>query len=272
MRSFSGSDPSTASESYERYFVPAIGAPLAADLIEVAELRSGERVLDVACGTGVVARLAAERVGPEGCVAGIDVNPEMLAVARSVTPAIEWHEMAAETMPLPEDTWDVALCQMGLQFFDDRSAALRRIKRVLAPGGRVVVSVPGPTPEVFVHLAEGLARHVAPELAGFVNVVFSLHDPDELRELLTASGFEGVSTSRTNRTLRLPAPADFLWQYVHSTPLVAGLAGVDDRRRAALEGELVAAWQPFTQEGALTLEVGVTYAVGHEEGSGTPAG
>jgi SAM-dependent methyltransferase len=103
--------------NYERYFVPAIGAPLANDLIELAELRPGERVLDVACGTGVVTRLAAERVDG-AAVAGLDVNPGMLQVAREVTgdAAIEWHEASAEALPLGDETFEVVLCQMGLQF------------------------------------------------------------------------------------------------------------------------------------------------------------
>ena len=109
----------TAAENYERYFVPAIGGPLATDLTEVAALDAGERALDVACGTGIVARLAAERVGPTGSVDGLDVNPGMLAVARSVAPpgaAIEWHQSDAQALPFPEDAYDAALCQMGLQF------------------------------------------------------------------------------------------------------------------------------------------------------------
>ena len=90
-----------------------IAAPLATDLIDIAALGLGERVLDVACGTGVVARLAAERVGATGTVAGIDLNPGMLEVARSVTPpsmAIEWHESSAEAIPLPDEAFDVVLC------------------------------------------------------------------------------------------------------------------------------------------------------------------
>jgi ubiquinone/menaquinone biosynthesis C-methylase UbiE len=115
-------------ENYERFFVPAIGAPVAADLIECAELRPGERVLDVACGTGVVARLAAERVGGTGAVAGLDLNPGMLAVARSVTPSdmvIDWHEASAEAMPLSDESFDVVLCQLGLQFVPDLRGLLR---------------------------------------------------------------------------------------------------------------------------------------------------
>jgi SAM-dependent methyltransferase len=133
--------------NYERYFVPAIGAPVAHDLIELAELRPGEHVLDVACGTGVVTRLAAEQVGG-GAVAGVDINPGMLQVARNVAgdTAIEWHEASAEALPLGDATFDVALCQMGLQFFPDRPGALREMRRVLRPGGRVVINVPGPTP------------------------------------------------------------------------------------------------------------------------------
>src|SRR5215207_7678703 len=116
----------SAAENYERYFVPAIAAPLAAELIEVAALDAGERVLDVACGTGIVTRLAAERVAPSGSVAGLDVNPAMLAVARTVAApgaAIEWHQSDAQATRFPDDAYDAAVCQMGLQFFPDKPAA-----------------------------------------------------------------------------------------------------------------------------------------------------
>src|SRR6185503_2261928 len=97
----------TAPENYERYFVPAIAAPLAEELVRAAGLRAGERAIDVACGTGVVARLAAARVGDMGAVAGVDINPGMLAVARTVTPpevAIDWHEASADTLPFADAT------------------------------------------------------------------------------------------------------------------------------------------------------------------------
>jgi SAM-dependent methyltransferase len=127
--------------NYERYFVPAIGGPLAEELVAAAALRTGERVLDVACGTGVVARHAADRVGPAGSVAGADINAGMLEVARTVAmssgrTSIQWYETAAEAMPLPDGEFDVVLCQLALQFFADKAAALREMRRVLASGGR----------------------------------------------------------------------------------------------------------------------------------------
>ncbi|MBW3660783.1 MAG: methyltransferase domain-containing protein [Gemmatimonadetes bacterium] len=253
----------SAPENYERYFVPAIGAPLAAPLVDLASLQSSDRVLDVACGTGVVARLAAERVGPTGSVSGLDVNPGMLAAARAATPRdieIDWHESSADAIPLPDGAYDVVLCQMGLQFFPDKRAALREMRRVLAPGGRLALNVPGPTPRVLTILAEGLARHLSPELANFVNVVFSLHEPRELEELLEDAGFGDVSIDSSTRTLRLPAPAEFLWQYVCSTPLAAAVAKVDDERRAALQRDVVSEWDAFTEDGRLTLQVGVAQA------------
>ena len=259
-KSFEGSAP----ENYERYFVPAIGEPLARELVDRAALRTGERVLDVACGTGVVARLAAEQVGTAGTVAGLDVNPGMLAVARSVTPAeagVEWHEASAESIPLPEAAFDVVLCQMGLQFVPDKLAALREMRRVLAPGGRLLLNVPGPTPPPFGIMADTLAKHVGPELAGFVHVVFSLHDPDELAALLTAAGFSDVVVDRPVRTLRLPPPKAFLWQYVHSTPMADAVAQAGEETQAALEEDVVAGWQPFTADGALTVEVGILTAI-----------
>jgi ubiquinone/menaquinone biosynthesis C-methylase UbiE len=129
----------SAAEIYERHMVPAIFGPWAEDLLALATPLPGERVLDVACGTGVVARLVAQRVGPSGTVVGFDLNPGMLTVARSLPPPsgarIEWREGNVSAIPLPDATFDLVLCQQGLQFFPDRSAALREMRRVWGPVG-----------------------------------------------------------------------------------------------------------------------------------------
>ena len=132
----------SAAELYQRYLVPAIASLWAADLIDRAAPRPGERVLDVACGTGVVTRLAAERMG-SGRVVGLDINAGMLAVARSLSPgagpSIEWYEGSAITLPLPDASFDLCLCQLGLQFFPDRPAAIREMFRILQLDGRVAL-------------------------------------------------------------------------------------------------------------------------------------
>lgn len=215
----------------------------------------------MACGTGVVARLARERVGREGTVAGLDLNPAMIAVAREATPAemaIEWHEAPAEAIPLPDGSFDVALCGMGLQFFTDRAAGLSEIRRVLVPGGRLVASLPGPIPPPLEAMADGLARHAGAESASFVRAVFLLHDPDEIRALAADAAFEQIDVSAATRSLELPPPRDFLWQYVDSTPLGAQLADLDEGRRAALEEEFEDRCREFVTDGALVGEVNMT--------------
>lgn len=249
--------------NYERFFVPAIGGPLAADLIRVAALRPGERVLDVACGTGVVARLASQQVGDTGSVAGLDVNPGMLAVARSVTPAgtpIEWHEASAEAMPLPDASFDVVLCQMGLQFVPDKHAALREMWRVLVQGGRLILNVPGPTPQLFTIMREALAHHVGAEAAGFIDHVFSLHDTAEIQNLITGAGFHDVSVQSDTKSPHLPAPEEFLWQYIFSTPLAGAAAKLDEERRDSLQRDVVGKWQEFAQDSGLALQVRIVVA------------
>ena len=250
--------------NYECCFVPAIGAPLAADLVDAAALRRGERVLDVACGTGVVARLAAERVRDVGRVAGADINPAMLEVARSEVPGspIEWHEANAESLPHADETFDVVLCQMGLQFIEDKAKALREMRRVLVPGGRLVLNVPGPAPGPMAALGEALARHATAEAASFVTLVFSLYEPDELRDMVAAAGFREVEVQRTTKALRVAPPEEFIWQYACSTPIAGVLAGLDERRRAALERDVGAQCRSYCTDGAMTLEVGMTTAIG----------
>lgn len=244
-------------ENYERFFVPAIGAPLAADLVRRAALRPGERVLDVACGTGVVARHALQDVGADGTVAGLDVNPGMLAVARSTTPAgaeVDWYEASAESMPLPDESFDVVFCQLGLQLMPDRLAALHEMRRVLVGGGRLLMNVPGPAGRLFALFAESLERHIGSQSAAFARQVFALNDVDEIQRLTSGSGFRDVQVSADTQVFRLPPPKEFLWQYVHSTPLAGLVAQADDTQRESLERDTVAAWKEFVDGDSMKYE------------------
>jgi len=249
--------------NYERFFVSTIGSPLATDLVRVAALQPGERVLDVACGTGVVARLAAQQVGTAGTIAGLDINPGMLAVAQAATPPgmpIEWHMASADAMQLPDATFDAVLCQMGLQFMPEKHATLSEMRRVLAPGGRLILNLPGPTPNLFVILGEALARYISAQAAGFVNQVFSLHDTAQIHKLIDGAGFRDVSVQADIKSLHLPPPEEFLWQYIYSTPLAESVAQMDSERRGALERDVVAKWQEFMKDRALMLQVRMVVA------------
>ncbi|MGH7587093.1 MAG: class I SAM-dependent methyltransferase [Gemmatimonadota bacterium] len=246
-----GEDPS---KNYERFFVPAIGAPLAMELVREAELRPGARVLDVACGTGIVARLAADRVGTTGTVAGLDINPGMLKVAGSSSPpdgSIEWYEASADSMPLPDESFDAVLCQLSLQFFADQLAALREMLRVLEHGGRLTLSVPGPAGPVFDTLTDAMERHISPQAAGFVRQVFSLYDTTEIEGLIGGAGFRDVEAHGRTGTLRLPPAEEFLWQYVQSTPLSQEVSQADEEARKALECDVLPKWQPLEEDGVL---------------------
>jgi ubiquinone/menaquinone biosynthesis C-methylase UbiE len=221
-----------AAENYERYFVPAIGTPFATTLLDAAGLHRGERVLDVACGTGVVTRLAAERVGPDSAVGGLDINPAMLAVARSVSSSgapIEWHEASAESLPLADGSFDVVLSSLGLQFVSDKLSALGEMRRVLAPHGRLAIATVGPTPQPFTILEQALARYVKPEAAAFMRVVFSLHEPQELEKLASDAGFTDVEVRSEALTLKLPRTRRFSLAVRPQHPFGGGRRS--DRRR-----------------------------------------
>ncbi|HEX2072320.1 MAG TPA: methyltransferase domain-containing protein, partial [Geodermatophilus sp.] len=157
--------PLGAAELYEARFVPAIFAEWAPLLATVAGVRPGQAVLDVACGTGIVARTVADRLGGTGRVVGVDLNEAMLTVARRVRPDLDWRPGDAADLPFPDGSFDAVLCQMALMFFPDRTAALREMARVARPGGTVAVVVPAsldaqPAYRPFVEMA---ARHAGPE-------------------------------------------------------------------------------------------------------------
>jgi len=254
---------SNAAENYERYFVPALGRPIADDLMRVAALQPGERVLDVACGTGVVTRLAAEQTGVT--VTGLDMNPGMLDVARSVTPdelSIEWRQSSAEEMPLPDETYDAVLCQLSLQFFPDKLGALRQMRRVLSSGGRLIVNAPGKMERFFEIIEGALERHVGAEAAGFLRAVFSLHDADEIRVLLSDAGYQDAVAETRAVSLSLPAPEEFLWQYLYSTPLADAVGKMDDAARGALQHDVEQQAGSLVKDGGLTVQQEIVVATG----------
>ena len=199
-----------AAERYERVLVPVIFAPWAADLVALAKLRPGERVLDVACGTGVVARHAAERVGPEGHVTGLDLNEGMLEVARSQpipvgAAAVAWVQSSALAMRVPDSSFDVVLCQQGIQFFPDRPQALREMIRVLVPSGRMFASVWEGTTPYTTAMWNAVERHVGADAATTLRKSRAIEDPKALQDLMMQAGFRDVEIVCRTRTARLPA-------------------------------------------------------------------
>ena len=252
-RTFTGS----AAETYQRCFVPAIAEPVSEPLLEAVKLQAGDRVLDVACGTGVITRAAAGLVGPTGSVTGVDLAPDMVDVAKGVPTLdgahVEWHVADAASLPLPDAAFDVALCQMGLMFMEDRLGALTEMRRTLEPGGRVAVSTPGPIQPAFQVLEQGIEDNIDPALGKFVAGVFSMHEADEVAELLTSAGFTAATATTVPVDLRLPGPAEWLWQYINLTPIAPLVATADPEAQAALERHVVAAWQDYVVAGRLRV-------------------
>jgi ubiquinone/menaquinone biosynthesis C-methylase UbiE len=252
----------SAAELYQRYLVPAITAVWAADLVERAAPRLGERVLDVACGTGVVARLAARRV-VTGRVVGLDINSAMLAVARSLPRVdgqpIEWHEGSALEMPFADESFDLVLCQLGLQFFPDRSAALREMGRVLAPGGRLALSVYSSiehTPAAYA-LANALDRHLGPGASVIKRSEHALADAEQLRGLVTGQDFRDVTICTTTQTIRFSSAREYVRLQIAATPMAGLVRGMESAQREAvveaITGEVVKAARSEAQKGGLAF-------------------
>jgi ubiquinone/menaquinone biosynthesis C-methylase UbiE len=182
----------TFTEIYERALVGPLFRPFAEQLVARVAPNRGDSVIDVACGTGIVARVARERLGPDARIVGVDVAPAMLAVARTVDPTIDWREGNAVSLPVSADEhFTVLTCHQGLQFMPDKPAAIREMRRVLSPGGRVAIATwrsLEDTPGVL-ELNTVAERHVG----RIVDSRHSFADSNALNRLLIDAGFSDVT-------------------------------------------------------------------------------
>ena len=255
-----------APQTYDAYLGPAMFEPLALATADAVEVGPGEAALDVACGTGVLTRVLAERVGSDGRVVGLDLSEGMLAVARgrgSTGAPIDYVQGRAEQLPFAESEFAVVTCQQGLQFVPDRPAVLAEFKRVLAPGGRLGVACWEAIDHQanFDAIARSLDRHFGTDVGDIQRVPFRLSDPAELRALLVAAGFGDVVVEIERVAARFPDPANVAPLTIGSSPVAAAFAAGSDQQRAAVTAEVACELEAHREGDTIAFEMPSLIAV-----------
>lgn len=248
------------SELYERLLVPSKFLPWAKDLVELGNPQPGDKVLDVACGTGTVTRLIPPYVGVTGTVTGLDFDAGRLEVAASLPlspdTVIEWTEGDAGALPFGDAAFDMVFCQQGLQFFPDKPAALREMRRVLVSGGKLILGTwcsvdhqPGGRA-----MAEALVHHVSPEAGAIRRSPFSFGDAGVLETIVTEAGFHDVVVEQTLKRVHFPSAEAFTKRYISArSPLNQMVAAVSEQARDAIVSEVNTALQEYETDKGLEL-------------------
>lgn len=250
--------PGNGFEIYERVFVPAMMAQWAPKAKALAKPKPNERVLDVACGTGVQARLVARSVGPRGLVVGLDLEPEALEVARKVKidssggAPIVWSEGDAGAIPFVNDAFDIVFCEFGLMSFPDRVFALKEMRRVLKPDGRLTIAVwgsisksPGQTV-----MKESWERHFGADGASLFNRQHALSEPKTVLSLLSEAGFRDASIETVMGSVHLPSPEHLARSYGAMRELQA-----DEETRNRVIDEVSSALRSYVGAGGLEYPI-----------------
>ncbi|MFM9888394.1 MAG: class I SAM-dependent methyltransferase [Burkholderiales bacterium] len=260
----SGSGP----ENYERFAVGRHMRPIAERFLEHIPLRAGDRVLDIACGTGIVARLAAAKIAPPGRIVGLDLNDGMLATAKRLADeaglSIVWKQGDATALPFADAEFDVVLCQQGLQFISDKRRALREMRRVLSPGGMVGLNVFGKPSRFHAALADGLAKFLGDVTVATLSLApFGLRNATILRALFDEAQFHDVSLESANITRRVEPTQEWLLQYSSGLPYSAAIAGMTPSVRAEMLREIATKLKDDWAGDSFVVPCEVHYVIAH---------
>ena len=243
----------SAAEVYDEFFVPALFQEWASRVADIAQVQPGQHVLDVACGTGVLAREAANRVGASGSVTGLDLNKGMLDVAKRKSPNIKWQHGAAEALPFGENSFDVVVSQFGLMFFEDPRQALREMRRVLRSGSRMSVAVCGSIESFqgYPELAGLLRRLFGDWAADALQAPFIFGDPQKLLSLFSEAGIDKPDLTTINGRAKFPSISSWLFTEIRGWLLADKL---DDSQFELLLNEAQDVLRSFiTPEGTVSL-------------------
>ena len=239
---------------YEERFVPALFAHWVDPVLDAAGVTAGQDVLDVACGTGIVARHAADRVGPTGHVTGLDLNPAMLAVASRLRPDLTWHQGDVAALAFDDDSFDVVTCQSAAMFFPDVVGALREMGRVTRPGGVVAVQVfdllenqPAYGPWIAM-----VARHAGEDAVRVLGTYWVHGDRGLMRERCAAAGLTVTAVHDHERPAHFPSVEAMVRTEVNATPLADQLKPSD---LDAIIADSYAVYEPFRTPGEEKLTI-----------------
>ena len=258
----------TGPDSYERYQVPSVFEPLARIFLQRVPLLPGQRVLDVACGPGIIVRQAAPILGSAGRLVGVDLNANMLEGARKRGPTdgapVEWRQGDAASLPCSSSEFDIVICQQGLQFFWDKAGALAEMHRVLKPGGLLAICVWRPIEHSPCHLAiaEALSRHVNEDVARRFQTPFSFGDAAALNALLTESGFCQVEIRVEVIMRRLLPPEESVPNLLASTPVGSEIMALDELSRDAIVNDVATTLSEYRDEDGLMVPQSTYIALG----------
>lgn len=232
-----GQVAASAAEIYEQFFVPALFIDWPPRVLAATDVQAGQRVLDVACGTGILAREAERIVGTDGSVVGVDINDGMLAVARSKSSNISWENAAAESLPFEAASFDRVVSQFGLMFFQDRTQAISEMLRVVRPGGKIGVAVwasldatPG-----YAVVADILEELFGPEVSKSIEAPYSLGDTNTLKTVFADAGANEITVHTVSGKARFASVEAWIYTDIKGWTLadVIDDAGYERLKREA---------------------------------------
>jgi len=265
-------DDEAATSVYAQNFDPVFGRRFAERALDSLVVVRGARVLDVACGTGIFARMAAHVVGPAGTVVGIDPSRAAVEAARriDVTSIVEWRNWEGAQLPFDDNVFDIAVCQHALHRFDDPRAMLEDVRRVLCPGGRLGIMTWGPIEENPAFAAE-LDAVVKSGLdqSGVVEVLldaFAYHRTDDLRDLVRGAGFSDVSCRTVRMLAALPSVSQWVRVYPSLPPLSEAWRECTQQARVQFLSRVTELLRPFEHEGVLRVQASSRLVVARAPG------
>lgn len=262
----------SAAELYQSILTPTILGPFARALVECADLQAGEQIVDVGCGTGAAARYAAELVGGTGYVIAVDINEDMLEVARSLPPvigaAIDWRVANVGQLSLPDRSTDVVLCAQVLQFLPNKEMALSEMVRITKPGGRMAMSVWCDISDnpYFNVLVGAMSKYVGMETAVGLQSAFTFTNIGEIYSLFVKAGLVQIEMQVARLDLPLPPLREFVPRHIGATPMTVGFSRASEAVQQMVIEAVVDALSSYGTSGCVSVPFCSHMIIGRKRG------